>query len=212
MGWQQELYWPCEYHINANSCATPLDFIWIVSLSFFSLFFDLFVFCFWLCYKLATLRIQIKCNDSWLAPLRWNAWSQSRLWITGTFSWKRTPDSWSLLSKTASFVSINTDRGHLQFSTHSPTRQFTINALKPVCWMSPNIAIIYRLPFASIQQWSDEWDGGDGKPGSKDEWTHQMELFMQTVVNAVRCSVLLSSENPLLPEVQCFIRKFLMDK
>lgn len=78
--------------------------------------------------------------------------------------------------------------------------------------MSPNIAIIYRLPFASIQQWSDEWDGGDGKPGSKDEWTHQMELFMQTVVNAVRCSVLLSSENPLLPEVQCFIRKFLMDK
>lgn len=104
------------------------------------------------CYKLATVRIQIKCNDSCLAPLRWNASSQSRLWITGTFSWKHTPDSCSLLSKLSHlFQSIQAAAICNSTCLLSPSRQFTINAVKLVSWM--NGAAIYRMPFAAAEWW-----------------------------------------------------------
>lgn len=106
------------------------------------------------CYKLATVWIQMKCNDSCLAPLRWNASSQSRLWITGTFSWKHTPDSSSLLSKLPHlFQSIQAATICNSTCLLSPSRQFTINAVKLVSWMSLNSAAIYRMPFAAAEWW-----------------------------------------------------------
>lgn len=91
--WQDEWWMPCTCQIIYNSFDFPLEHFCIVVFSIKDWL------CFLHCYKLAAVRIQIKCNDSCLAPLRWDASSQSRLWITSTFSWKHTPDSCSLLSK-----------------------------------------------------------------------------------------------------------------